>query len=68
MDFTAKTLTDLTFNDTSQNATVTITILDDDILEVDEMFRVEITSNSSNCLLLQPNFVDITIKDNDCEY
>ena len=68
MDFAASTLPDLTFNDTSQNATVTLKILDDNLLEVDEMFRVEISSNSSNCVVLQPNFVDIVIKDNDCEF
>ena len=61
-------MSDLMFNNTSQNATLTITILEDNLLEVNETFKVDIGvigKDSSNCLLVQPCSVDISILDND---
>ena len=49
---------------------MTIPILDDDLLEINEIFRVEIMAignDSMNCTLVQPNVVDVSIIDNDCK-
>ena len=55
----------------TQPASVIIpTIVDDNLLELDEIFQVEIglqNSEDRNCIILQPNVVDITIMDDDCE-
>lgn len=51
-------------------ALMTLLIVDDDVLELDETFQVEISlqnSEDENCIILQPNVVDITIMDNDSE-
>ena len=55
---------------TTQPASVSIMIVDDDVLELDESFQVEISlwnSEDRNCLILQPNVIGITIVDNDSE-
>ena len=55
---------------TTQPASVIIPIVDDDVLELDETFQAEISLQNSedrNCVILQPNVVDITILDNDSE-
>ena len=49
---------------------MTIPILDDDLLEINESFRVEIMAignDSINCILLQPNIVDVSVIDNNCK-
>ena len=54
----------------SQPASVMIPIIDDDILELNETFRVEIgilNDEDRTCVTLQPNVVDIIIVDNDSE-
>lgn len=55
----------------SQPALVMIPIIvDDDILESNEMFQVEIgilNTEDSKCVALQPNVVGITIMDDDSE-
>ena len=55
---------------TSQPASVTVLIVDDDVLEPDEAFQVEIRlqrSEDRNCVILQPSIVEITTLDNDSE-
>ena len=54
----------------TQPASVIIPIVDDKVLELDETFQVEISLQNSedrNCVILQPNVVDITILDDDSE-
>ena len=54
----------------SQPTSVTIPIVDDDILKSDEIFQVKVSLQNSedrDCLILQPNVVDVVILDNDCE-
>ena len=61
-------MSEFIFNDTSQEALVVIPILEDELLEINENFRVEIVvigNDSTNCLLVQPSAVDVVIIDND---
>ena len=54
----------------SQPASVMIPIIDDNVLELNETFRVEIgilNDEDRTCVTLQPNVVDIIIVDNDSE-
>ena len=54
-------------NDTG-TVTVAIEILNDNVTEVNETFRVDLSiigNNSDNCVLLQPNSVEVLILDND---
>ena len=53
---------------TSQPASVTVLIVDNDVFELDEVFQIEIflpESEDRNCVILQPSVVEITILDND---
>ena len=57
---------------TSQQASVIITILDDNVFEADKSFQIEIhlilrSEDRNSCVILQPSAVDITILDNDSE-
>ena len=56
---------------TSQQASVIITILDDDVFEANKSFHIEIhllrSEDRNSCVILQPSVVDITILDNDSE-
>ena len=59
----------LTLTNTSQTQ-VTIPIVGDALLERNETFRAEISlvrTEDSNCVILQPDTVDITILDDDSE-
>ena len=59
---------DFIFTNTSQPALVTVPIMEDGILELNETFRAEISlveDDESNCVLLQPVIVEVTILDND---
>ena len=54
----------------SQPASVMIPIIDDNVLELNETFRVEIgilNDEDRTCVTLQPNVVDIIIVDDDSE-
>lgn len=54
----------------SQPTSVMIPIVDNDILESDKTFQVEIglqNSEDRNCVIVQPNVFDIMILDDDCE-
>ena len=55
---------------TAQSASMIIPIVNDSITELEEIFQVEISlhdSEDSNCILLQPSVVGITIMDDDSE-
>ena len=52
---------------TSQPASVLVMIVADSVFEPDENFLIEILlpeSEDRNCVILQPNAIDITIRDN----
>ena len=52
----------------TQPSLVNVTIVDNGILESNEIFQVEISlqnSEDSNCVILQPNVIDVTIVDDD---
>ena len=52
----------------TQPSSVNVTIVDNGILESNETFQVEISlqnSEDSNCVILQPNVIDVTIVDDD---
>lgn len=52
----------------TQPSVVNVTIVDNGILESNETFQVEISlqnSEDSNCVILQPNVIDVTIVDDD---
>ena len=56
---------------TSQSAALRIQIVDDDLLELNETFQVEIgflDVKDSNCVILQPNVSNVTILDNDSKH
>lgn len=62
--------TDFSFTNTSQQASVTVPIEGDALLELNETFRAEISlvrMEDSNCVLLQPGIVNVTILDDDSE-
>ena len=65
------TTTDIegTFNvNATQPSSVNVTIVDNGILESNETFQVEISlqnSEDSNCVILLPNVIDVTIVDDD---
>ena len=55
---------------TTEPASVIIPIVNDSITELDEIFQVEISlhdSEDTNCILLQPSVVNVTIMDDDSE-
>lgn len=63
--------TNFTFTNTSQQALVTVSIVDDAFSEDSEILKVEIRLigvKDGGCVLLQPNVVDINILDNDGEF
>lgn len=52
----------------TQPSSVNVTIVDNGILESNETFQVEISlqnSEDSNCVILLPNVIDVTIVDDD---
>lgn len=52
----------------SQQASVTVPVMDDNQLEINETFRADISvtqKSSKNCIVLQPGTADVTIVDND---
>ena len=52
----------------TQPSVVNVTIVDNGILESNETFQVEISlqnSEDSNCVILLPNVIDVTIVDDD---
>ena len=60
----------LTLTNTSQQASVTVSIVGDALLELNETFRSEINlvgMENSSCVLLLPSSVDVTILDDDSE-
>lgn len=55
---------------TSQQAVAVISIVDDNLLEIDETFRAEISlvlMEDQHCVVLLPSAADVTILDNDSE-
>ena len=54
----------------SQPASVMIPIMDDNVLELNETFQVEIgilNDEDRTCVILQPNVVNVVIVDDDSE-
>ena len=48
-----------------------INVVDDNTLNLNKILQVEISLQNSedrNCVILQPNVVDITVMDDDCEF
>lgn len=69
-DYDATNLEETIYANTTQPASVIIPIVDDNVLELNEIFQAEISIQNSedrNCVVLQPNAVDITIMNNDSE-
>ena len=69
-DYYATNLEGTIYANTTQPASVIVPIVDDNVLELNEIFRADITLQNSedrNCVVLQPNAVDITIMNNDSE-
>ena len=67
-DYNATDFEGMILVNTSQSAALTIQIVDDDLLELNETFQVEIgllDLEDSNCVILQPNVANVTILDND---
>ena len=53
---------------TSQPASVTVMIVDDDVFKSEEVFQIQVflpASEDRNCVILQPSVIEITILDND---
>ena len=69
-DYTATDLEGMVNVNTSQQTSVTILIVDNNMLEPNESVQIEISllkSEITNCVILQPSMADITILDNDSE-
>ena len=70
-DYNATNLEGTVYVNAAQPALVIVPIIvDDNLLELDEIFQVEIdlqNSEDRNCVILQPNVGDITIMDDDYE-
>ena len=59
---------DLIYVNTTQQTSVTVPVLDDAVLELNETFQAEISfvrSEDSSCVILQPSIANITIVDDD---
>ena len=69
-DYIATDLERIIYVSESQPASVMIPIIDDDILELNETFQVEIgilNDEDRTCVTLQPNVVNVIIVDDDSE-
>ena len=67
-DYSAFVPADLIYVSTTRQASVTVPIIDDALLELNETFQAEIEfirNEDSNCVVLQPSIADITIVDDD---
>lgn len=69
-DYNATYLERIIFVSESQPASVMIPIVDDNVLELNETFQVEIgilNDEDRACVALQPNVVNVIIVDDDSE-
>ena len=57
----------LTFNSVTTSHTVTVTAVDDNVIEDEEMFTLSLTTSAEN-VTLQPDPVDVSITDNTSKY
>ena len=67
-DYTTTDIEGMFNMNATQPSSVNVTIVDNGILESNEIFQVEISlqnSEDSNCVILQPNVIDVTIVDDD---
>ena len=61
---------ELILTNTSQQAVAVVSIVDDNLLEINETFRAEISlvlMEDRHCVVLLPSTADVTVLDNDSE-